>query len=139
MTKHVLRLSLLLALCITGCRPEVSSEQDASESDGGMCQYLPRLYSVEDLLEDRALCPTIWSFYQDRLLDDYSGNVQGPYCWLGLACSGVQLQCPYNRLGGEAACSQENVRDCVLFLRDATLNGYNLEQVESYLRCNCRC
>lgn len=130
-------LAIHCGMTLIACSPSVIASD--TNSDAGMCRDLSRLYSIEDMLSNRALCPTIWIFYQDRLHDDNPGNIAGPYCWRGLACPGIQLECPYAEFGGEDACSQEHVRDCVLFLRDATINGYSLEEVEDYLRCSCRC
>lgn len=108
-------------------------------TDALTCYSLPRLNTIEEMEADRELCPTIWSFYQDRLFDDYSGNIQGPGCIPDLGCPGVQLECPFARFGGEDACPQSNFGDCVEFLRDATNNGFGLDVVEDYLRCNCGC
>lgn len=114
-----------------------SHSEDAAQ--GNLCLSLSRLETEEELVRDKDLCPTIFSFYQDRLYDDNSGNISGPGCFEDLGCPGAQLECPYARFGGEENCSQENVRDCVLFLRDASNLGYGLDDIEIHLQCNCRC
>lgn len=140
MKRTILVISVLTIL--SGCSRVNLNQSDASFSDAGEvgeCLELPRLATEEALVNDRNLCPTIFSFYQDRLHDDSSSNIQGVGCFEDVGCPDIQVECPYARFGGEDACSQANVRDCALFLRDAQMNGFGLEEIEQHLRCNCRC
>lgn len=136
-----LALTIVGAAAFIGCSGSIPEQSDASFSDSGSsaCLDLSRLQTEDELVSDRALCPTIYSFYQDRLHDDSSSNINAPGCFVDVGCPNIQLECPYARFGGEEACNQANVRDCVLFLRDATNNGFGLDDIEEYLRCNCRC
>lgn len=127
--KNSIGLAFIL-LC--GCRTEPVSQAES-------CLDLSRLNTREELIADQELCPLIFSAYQDRLFDDYSGNISGEGCFEDIGCPDVQLECPYTRFGGETSCLRENVLECFNFIANAGSLGLGIDEIEDYLRCNCVC